>query len=1635
MGGWCSHRASPALAWCSYDLRALCPLYDRCQRQQGFRCRLARRARQDAAKEWAATHPKSVRRSLEEELEDEIYGDDWSEDEEALDEDMVEDEVAEEYEDDGSNDQVEDYEDESGLEFEEDVADEDDELDEQPSEEAVDEDELDAGEVVEVGDELVEETYDEYDESELTEEPEDADDGYLEDYEGSDEYADEYDDTDEYDDEYDDAYDDEYGDEYDDTLDVEDADLEEVEEDEPAEDPYGLEKPETVRRGAAVLENLQVLPESCEIVYENLSPREEVIERIESERAEERALKKRGGIIGAIMGFFIGVRDGAARLFAAIGNFFAGIFGRRGSKKRQEIADTQTKAITDASAPSEESTAASSDEAPEASGFADTLDIDALDAITGEVQTGHEDPYGATIAMPLGELLKELRDNLDEDSYSDESETPAEDPRESQFKSQEDALLKELYEEIDRESHEDSVEQLADATQVSTFWGYGTETEDTVPSVADEEVYGLTDSQAGDELGFTDGAWADAFDATEAPVENKTPTDEDEEQTAGFFLWTPSDMEDDTDEDDADEQEVSDADELASAPDDSTEETIVRDAELTDWSDAIMTEPLEEATDETLETTDAVYEEELPLPGVFVETGHDASRFDTFAIEDAIDALEMAPVLGDEDEQYTAQPEAFSFEGFDPFTTDEDDELARELEVLEDEMEAEELASAESVVEPETSDEEPEPLVDEPDVELSAGILEGRADEVNAELEDDDAAVEEPSDSSDDGLFVADEQVDVASACDVEPEASDEVNAELEDVVVAVEEPSDSSDDGLFVADEQVDAASAFELGQDAEQIDELAAEDADVTPTEEDVLSFDAPAALHEFEDDAAALFNEEELVEQETWPVESEDAAGEDERIDENLDDSGYLDIDWADATSMGYVDAEFEVIERGQIDSRVPVEVVDVPSLGLGYEIPGLTPSDQLWGTQQSTEEEAVQEEEAQADIEETFDESELTLDDVVADEESADESYADVAAEIDLPSEPITEDVAETLVEEEASIQDEVLVESLVAAQMIEVAEAEDDLRSDVSTDDAAELVEASDTNFDRAAEMASDTDDSSEADGDEEAVSDVDAEPVDDGAEAASGAEAGPADDEAEDVVVSPESLQDEEDAQYGEPEPAIAVAAEADAADELNLDDAYNFEDIFAELPLAEWEPLTDEVDIAEEQSEQAPAIEEQVSGVFVTRDDLSLELETVAADDEQLEPEDETEPEPAASEAASSEEPSGDSTTSDDDIYAILFEELPDAEWESLTDAEDEAVKATTADEQPAVIESEPTSETDGDAVEKTEDAAELDVEAELDEAPTSDADANHEERTEHEQAFEPSLGQLYPQEADELTPAQSVESEKASETESEQLTAEEEEAEEIFEPVSEPISDHEQVEKSETSESIAFEAASEETPVQAPEADENESSAQDTIEDQVTKIMPGLTFYDEPEISDEELANVDMTGLTVISLETEADIEDFMPSVVEQRPRPRAVEDPTWGKSNFKPSVQTLGRRAMLLDLPDPAVMASDPFVSDHAGDTQRMDGSIINEELNRRLELLSTAPLPMITPAIQATDRRDGQRTSVQMQVQQTDAVEPDQPKQKGTQGIGSRSPKKNSKRKMSFGKKNNGGQEKQNEPTNE
>lgn len=92
-------------------------------------------------------------------------------------------------------------------------------------------------------------------------------------------------------------------------------------------------------------------------------------------------------------------------------------------------------------------------------------------------------------------------------------------------------------------------------------------------------------------------------------------------------------------------------------------------------------------------------------------------------------------------------------------------------------------------------------------------------------------------------------------------------------------------------------------------------------------------------------------------------------------------------------------------------------------------------------------------------------------------------------------------------------------------------------------------------------------------------------------------------------------------------------------------------------------------------------------------------------------------------------------------------------------------------------------------------------------------------------------------------------------------------------------------------------------------------------------TGAMSGYSFVPNEEVPEEELAAKDASGL-------DAPIEDETPA--EKIPAPRPIEDPSWGRSEFRPAHNSMARRAVLFDLPDPSETTTDPFGTGNLGNS---------------------------------------------------------------------------------------------------
>lgn len=104
-------------------------------------------------------------------------------------------------------------------------------------------------------------------------------------------------------------------------------------------------------------------------------------------------------------------------------------------------------------------------------------------------------------------------------------------------------------------------------------------------------------------------------------------------------------------------------------------------------------------------------------------------------------------------------------------------------------------------------------------------------------------------------------------------------------------------------------------------------------------------------------------------------------------------------------------------------------------------------------------------------------------------------------------------------------------------------------------------------------------------------------------------------------------------------------------------------------------------------------------------------------------------------------------------------------------------------------------------------------------------------------------------------------------------------------------------------------------------------ETESQLSSEAEATGAMSGYSFVPNEEVPEEELAAKDASGL-------DAPIEDDTPA--EKIPAPRPIDDPSWGRSEFRPAHNSMARRAVLFDLPDPSEATTDPFGTGNIGNS---------------------------------------------------------------------------------------------------
>ena len=1399
----------------------------------------------DDAKRWASSHPKSVRRSLEEELEDEIYGDEW--DDEYEDSEYAEDEYAVE---ESYAEEPQAYADDEQYPYEEDegYAEEDSAGEESfVEEESYDgQDELSEEAVADLEDEEPAEGYDE-DEDYLDEE-------YLSD-EG-----------------YEEASDEPVGHAYMPAA-----------ADEGFVDEYRFEAPSTVRRGASVLESLQVLPETCEIVYENLIPREEAIERIggilpEQVEVEEVAgagsealdqAKRVAGRVGKTLGgALFAARDWAQRVFDRIGELFVSVKERFGKDHNLPEIDK----AGESPATREDYSEYTNEYVEDYPADDDQVEEDYLDA--GEEEEYLDDSYAED------EYIED--EQIDEDLESEDE--GVDDSLESVDEDYQDAGYLEDEEYLDDEYLEDD-EYLDDEFESEPVEEYLGDEMEATPSE--------------DDLVEDEPAVAEDLNVVAAPV--PMPTFEPE-----------------------DEVPVADVDER---------------------SDEVVEEQLANADEQLADVEEEVAAEPEPP----VENGFEAEALDQY--QDA----DEAPIEDEAEPQITSEVTA----GFDAYVPEDKyrdviepiDDFA-EIPLADFELLDEYEEDLEGVVPTGAYADVEDDLPYEQESELSYGGFEvPTIDEPAAELPVDESMdLHEETDLSSQStgqlprvnVAVSVSAEELAEQENIDAEADAEaavaslwVPAELasetvEETVTAVDEPEPASALPRDYIETDIDALTLDEPDGVESYVEELA-EDVPEAPSVAEAASepsyiFDAaddeqPAAIdsdgyepeqeapfdgYDYRENPASLdvdepasFTPLDLTEHEE-PVDFDRVCDDRQEPAREVIDADpwgpYLDV----------VDAEFEVLDD-EVDEAasgsVPVEVVDVPSMGLGYEIPGLTPTDDLFGHTQLDETDALNVADAMPIEQE---EPAATSAGYEPDDEVA---YAPVA--------PSPEPEASVFSVPEDRLDDaavDEIYESVVEPTPVQVATP--------PVEDASSILHAmfASAPEQRRYEPPRSTDVLHEMFATRPSA--MPEEPV--VADDTFGAEAH--DDWASMSAV--QDAQEEEpwaaEAQQDEAQPPVAVVEQPAMTTVDDLEDE--------PAPLDEVMPTPEEPAQAEasDEAEQYPMIEDDIADLAPATDEPVEQFEppvdVVVADDEPV-----AEAELASTEAFDAEQ---------------SVETGAEPAWEPEESAaayDDSPVEEIVEDQTVDVFEAPQAEEDQPEMAEPTVDAA---------------------QEAEPLEEFVPEMAG----EADDLASIDELD-------DVDELTVLEDEGESQPDPYA-------------------------------------------------TQLMDGLVFSTEEDVSDDELADKDVTGLTTFSAEAEADVEDFLPVSDERIPKPRAVDDPDWGKSSFKPATVSVGRRAMLLDLPDPSVISVDPLDASNSGafakpsTASAQDSAAMRSvEAQRRLDALRRVPSPLDeptgpTPKIEPEPVEEPQATV-------TEEEDSGLPRYNKGKNIGSRTPKKNAKRKMRFG----------------
>lgn len=177
---------------------------------------------------------------------------------------------------------------------------------------------------------------------------------------------------------------------------------------------------------------------------------------------------------------------------------------------------------------------------------------------------------------------------------------------------------------------------------------------------------------------------------------------------------------------------------------------------------------------------------------------------------------------------------------------------------------------------------------------------------------------------------------------------------------------------------------------------------------------------------------------------------------------------------------------------------------------------------------------------------------------------------------------------------------------------------------------------------------------------------------------------------------------------------------------------------------------------------------------------------------------------------------------------------------------------------------------------------------------------------------------------------------------------------------------------------------AAEVSTPAVADASADTAELAENTAGDVPTPSPEKTRFFDRKKLASmfdrfesHGVGEKDDSGLTATPSD---DLGATHPTAPTPRKRPEKPDDPNWGKSNFKPQVSDVARRAALYDLPDPSQM-SDPLASDPeatqlapshpaATNSRRSMGNLLSDADARNAQRIrgraADPDVPVITPA---------------------------------------------------------------------